>query len=124
MKNYTCKIKLSKYLDARIIELDNDETGKKERGIFIPIDINELFVTKDNQVISKTLVYRRYYTGDGNSHHIKPLFSKTHRDYIESLGFSSPFLATMRPTNMLDKFQSTSKKQSTIKKIDYQEEDL
>lgn len=108
MNNYLCRFKLSNFLDSRIIDIENDETGRLEKGIFIPLDRNDLFVTRNNQVIARLLVLKRRFTGDGNTHHIKPAYSKVHRDTIEGLGFSVPFLATMKPTRIFDNYQSNT----------------
>lgn len=96
--NFLCRLRLSSFLDARIIEVENDATRMQEKGLFIPIDINELYVTKTNMVYANALVYKRNYIGDGNSHHIKPKYSKKHRDYLETLGYDVPYIATMKPT--------------------------
>jgi hypothetical protein len=118
MKNYLCRLKLSSFLDARVVELDNEDTDVPERGIFIPIDKNELRVTKNNNVVLNLLVYHRNYTGDGNTHHMKPIFSKEYRSKLKELGYEVPYVATMKPTHILDKYTRIFKAKNKVKEED------
>ena len=94
--NFLAKFKLSGFLNSRVMDIENDD-GVMEKGIFIPIEMNELYVTPNNQVIAWLFVNERVHdTGDGYSHYIKLKLSKKHIDYLRELGYDSPYVGLMK----------------------------
>lgn len=120
MNNYLAKIKLSNYINSRVIEVENDD-GEREKGIFIPIDINGLFLTPRNQVISWMFVNEKLNeTGDGFSHYLKMKTNSKHLDYINALGYTTPYIGVMRSCSFSTKYHDTysKMKSSKVKNID------
>ena len=120
MNNYLAKVKLSNYINSRVIDIENDD-GEKEKGIFIPIDINGLFLTPRNQVISWLFVNERLSeTGDGFSHYIKMKTDNKHLEKMNALGYTTPYIGVMRSCTFYTKYHNAySKLQSTkVKNIE------
>lgn len=93
---YVAKLKLSNYINSRVVDLENDD-GEIEKGIFIPIEINGLFLSPRNQVISWLFLNEKLHdTGDGYSHYLRMKSDKKHVEYINSLGYNVPYLGLMR----------------------------
>lgn len=107
MNNYLAKFKLSNYINSRVMEITNDD-GELEKGIFIPIEINGLFLTPRNQVISWIFVNERLHdTGDGYSHYMKMKTDKKHVEYLDNMGYSTPYVGVMRSCSFSTKYHET-----------------
>ena len=120
MNNYLAKVKLSNYINSRVIDVVNDD-GEMEKGIFIPIDINGLFHTPRNQVISWLFINEKLSeTGDGFSHYIKMKTDSKHLEKLNALGYTTPYIGVMRSCTFFTKYHDTySKMQSTkVKNIE------
>ena len=117
--NYTMNINLSKFIDARIIESE-DNAGVSELGIFIPIAKNNLTQYRGNVYFNAFVTEKMYDTGDNKSHYIKQKVTKEHIEKLNSLGYDSPFLGSLRVENRYaPKFQSDVKyQQGKVKKIE------
>lgn len=102
--NYLAKLKLSNYINSRVIEVENDD-GVTEKGIFIPIEMNALFLTPRNQVISWVFVNEKLHdTGDGYSHYLRLKSDKRHVEYLKSLGYDVPYLGNMKTSTFETKY--------------------
>lgn len=115
MNNYLAKFKLSNYINSRVMEITNDD-GELEKGIFIPIEINGLFLTPRNQVISWIFVNERLHdTGDGYSHYMKMKTDKKHVEYLDNMGYSTPYVGVMRSCSFSTKYHETYAKMQSNK---------
>ena len=109
--NYLIKLKLSDYINSRVIEVENDD-GEKEKGIFIPLDINNLFVTVRNTVISWVFATQKMYDPiDNMSHYLKMKVDKSHKDKLKQLGYDPPYLGGMKETRIMTDYQIQKAKQ-------------
>lgn len=117
--NYEMNINLSKFLDARIIE-NEDNAGVSELGIFIPIAKNNLTQYRGNVYFNAFVTEKMYDTGDGKSHYIKQKTTKEHVQKLNDLGYETPYLGGLKPQNKYSpKFQNDSKyQQGKVKNID------
>ena len=103
--NYLIKLKLSDYINSRVIEVENDD-GEIERGIFIPLEINNLFVTVRNTVISWIFATKKLYEPiDNMSHYLKMKVDKNHKDKLKNLGYDPPYLGGMKETRIYTDYQ-------------------
>jgi hypothetical protein len=97
--NYEGMIKLSNFIGSKIIEVD-DGDGHKEWCLAIPMDRNGLVETKNHNVYCKVFINEQAYdTGRGNTHYLRQKTNDSHRKQLESLGYDTPYLGTMRPSN-------------------------
>lgn len=117
--NYTMNINLSKFIDARIIE-NEDNNGVSELGIFIPIAKNCLTQYRGNVYFNAFVTEKMYDTGDNKSHYIKQKVTKEHIKKLNDLGYESPFLGSLRvEKRYAPSFQSDAKyQQGRVKNID------
>lgn len=114
--NYLIKLKLSSFINSRVIELENDD-GVKEKGIFIPLEINNLFVSTRNTVISWIFATEKMRESiDGLSHYLKMKTSHEHLDKLKNLGYEPPYLGGMKQTNITTNYQ-IQKKHSQPKRV-------
>ena len=118
IENFLAKIKLSSYINSRVIEVENDD-GIKEKGIFIPIEINELFLTPRNNVISWVYMTQKLYEPiDGLTHYAKMKVSRNHLDKLGVMGYKPPYLGGMKPIKIFTSYQENKKWESrTPKKV-------
>lgn len=121
--NYIAKLKLSNYLNSRVIEVENDD-GIMEKGIFIPIDMNGLVLTPRNQVISWLFVNEKLHdTGDGYSHYLRIKTDIDHVKSIKDMGYDVPYMGNMKSsfftTQYHKKMETLTDKR--VKNIDYDE---
>lgn len=95
-KNYTMRFNLTGFLGSRIIDSENSD-GIVERGVFIPIDDNDLYVDPiTHHVLCEAFVNAKTYnSGDNKSHYIKQKPSKEHAEKLKSLGYKLPYLGSM-----------------------------
>ena len=107
MNNYVAKLKLSNFLGSKVIDYENDETGEFEKGIFIPLDLNGLFLTPRNQVIAWAFVNEKLHdTGDGFSHYLKLKTDKHHIKLLNELGYEAPYLGSMKTSTFFTQSQA------------------
>lgn len=105
-QNYEMRVKLSNFIDSRIVEQE-DDNGVMEKGIFIPIDKNALYVNDHNCVYFSAFVTEKVSnTGDNASHYIKQKTNREHIAVLNSLGYKTPNLGSMWEKNYRPKFQS------------------
>lgn len=104
-QNYEMRVKLSNFIDARIVEQE-DDNGVMEKGIFIPIEKNALYVNDHKCVYFSAFVTEKISnTGDNASHYIKQKTNKEHIATLNSLGYKAPNLGSMWEKNYRPKFQ-------------------
>lgn len=105
-QNYEMRVKLSNFIDSRIIEQE-DDNGVREKGIFIPIDKNALYVNDHNCVFFSAFVTEKIAnTGDSASHYLKQKTNKQHVAMLDSLGYKTPNLGSMWEKNYRPRFQN------------------
>lgn len=104
-QNYEMRVKLSNFIDSRIVEQE-DDNGVMEKGIFIPIEKNALYVNDHKCVYFSAFVTEKISnTGDGASHYIKQKTNKEHIATLNSLGYKAPNLGSMWEKNYNPRFQ-------------------
>lgn len=105
-QNYEIRVKLSNFIDSRIIEQE-DDNGVTEKGIFIPIEKNALYVNEHKCVFFSAFVTEKVTnTGDNASHYIKQKTNKQHVAMLDSLGYKTPNLGSMWEKNYNPRFQN------------------
>lgn len=117
--NYELNLNLSKFMDARIIE-NMDSAGVNELGIFIPLAKNDLRQFRGMVYVNAFVTEKIYDTGDDKSHYIKQKVSKSHVEKLDSLGYKTPYLGSLRvQRGNSPKFQSNEKyQQGRVKNIE------
>lgn len=106
-QNYEMRVKLSNFIDSRIVELE-DDNGVMEKGIFIPIDKNALYVNEHKNVYFSAFVTEKMSnTGDNASHYLKQKTNKEHIKFLNDLGYKAPHLGSMWEKNYNPKFQDS-----------------
>jgi hypothetical protein len=89
------RLKLTNFIGSKIVELENDD-GFMEKGLFIPIDRNELYKNERNDIFIQAFVNEKTTnTNDGASHYIKQKVSKSHLAVLRDLGYESPVLGVL-----------------------------
>jgi hypothetical protein len=89
------RLKLTNFIGSKIVELENDD-GFMEKGLFIPIDRNELYKNERNDIFIQAFVNEKTTnTNDGASHYIKQKVSKNHLAVLRDLGYESPVLGVL-----------------------------
>lgn len=103
--NYNLTFALTKFLGSRVVEME-DQEGFMERGIFIPLDMNGLHVTKKGNVNAYAFVSERMGVSvDGSSHYIRLKVPQESLKAIKKLGYELPFIGSMTPMNHTTKYQ-------------------
>ena len=92
---YKGSINLCKFLDARVI-VDEDDNGIAEKGIFIPIEKNNLYTRDGNVYLSLFIFPTIKAKFKAVSHFITQYVSASHYDKLKSLGYRAPFLGYMK----------------------------
>ena len=98
--NYTMKFVLTKLFGARVMEAE-DEEGHMEKGVFIPLDRNDLRIDPKGNVsvhcfVSKCFTNNKY---DYWTHYIKLKSSPTFVKKMNSLGYKMPYLGNLKAQN-------------------------
>lgn len=115
VNNYILDIKLTNFLDSRIIESE-DGDGHIERGVFIPLLKNGLHVDNRNNVIFSAFVNEKQtYSADGYTHTAILKSPKSFIEKLKSLGFQTMYLGRMRP-NIFQK-QNVKVQKSIIERV-------
>lgn len=95
--NYILAFKLTGLVGARIIEEENAD-GVMERGVFIPMEINNLMETEKHNVFVYGLVTEldKATANGGQSHYISQSTSPDHIQHLADMGYRIPYLGFMR----------------------------
>lgn len=97
--NYKIRINLTSFLGGKIVHLDNDD-GIPEKGVFIPIERNGLFVNADKKVIATCFANESYTLSEKNmSHYIALQVPRSQLEKLKSMGYEPPKLGGMYPAN-------------------------
>lgn len=103
--NYNLRIKLTKFLGSRIIDVE-DEDGILEKGVFIPLNMNGLHITKKGNVNAYAYVMERVGIAiDGSSHYIRLSVPKDSLISINKLGYDLPYIGELTPIDHITKYQ-------------------
>lgn len=104
-KNYTMRLLLTNFIGSRVIDFENED-GISEKGVFIPLDMNGLHETNRGNVAAHFFVTERMTaTRDGSSHYVKLKMPKESLERINSLGFETPFVGSMRYSSIKPSYQ-------------------
>ncbi len=104
-KNYTLRLLLTNFLGSRVMDVENQD-GISEKGVFIPLDMNGLHETDRGNVAFYAFVTERMTACiDGSSHYIKLKLKKDVLQKANELGYDTPFLGSMRPSNIQPSYQ-------------------
>ena len=103
--NYTLRLVLTNFLGSRVIDFENED-GISEKGVFIPFSLNGLHETERGNVSAHFFVTERLTAcRDGSSHYVKMKMSKDSLSYINNLGYETPYVGSMRPSNIKPSYQ-------------------
>ena len=105
--NYTLTLKLSNYIGAKIMPIENDE-GFIEDCLVIPIDKNDLYVSKNKNVYS-SLFMTNTYNGNlkGWTHYLRLKMCGDKYRKLLSLGYDVPYLGNGKPSWWNDNVKKT-----------------
>lgn len=124
--NYNLTFNLTKFLGSRVVDMENQD-GFMERGVFIPLDMNGLHVTKRGNVNAYAFVSERMgISVDGSSHYLRLKVPQEALKEINKLGYELPYIGCMKPFNHTTKYQYDKMKERAhvnINKINRCEED-
>lgn len=101
MADYESKlltINLKKFHGARIVE-EYDEDDHLERGIFIPIDRNELYVDKRKNVLVFGYVNKNHKFPNEESYQILHSTSNSFYNKMKELGYGRLVIGNIRKSN-------------------------
>lgn len=105
-KNYTLRILLTNFLGSRVMDIENQD-GIMERGVFIPLDINGLHETDRGNVAFYAFVTERMTACiDGSSHYVKLKMNADSLKRINEMGYETPYIGNMRPSNIKPSYQT------------------
>lgn len=92
-------INLLKFIDARVLTIEEDENGERVDGIFIPIQKNGVRVTKRSAYAQSYMTPLRYTSDKHHSHYLRMQLPKNdYFKYVKDLGYSAPVLGYAVPT--------------------------
>lgn len=120
--NYIIKISLTNFFAADVIEHEDAE-GDVVKGVFIPIDKNDLRLGKNNSVSAYAFVNRCTLTGqkyDYWTHYFRLKTSNAFASKMKSLGKKMPYLGNMKKSRWI--FNKSAYDKSLVKKSDYEQE--
>lgn len=95
--NNKLTIHLTEFKQARVIEVENDE-GELEKGVFIPLQWNDLHETRKGTVSAQIAMFERknnYYYGQ--THSLVPMWSARFRDKMTNIGEKADFIGYAVP---------------------------
>ena len=116
-ENGVAKIVLTNFIGSKVIEVE-DDYGRPQKGVFIPLDMNDLRVTFKGKVncyafVTKTVCPEQY----GWSHFLKlkarPDFCKK----LKELGYDTPYLGNFKYQNNIA--YKYNYKKSLVKNTEY-----
>jgi hypothetical protein len=122
MGNFLANIRLTGFLESRIIE-DETNDGRRQKGVFIPLEINGLKLYHDKSVYAPLYVMQRRVPHKGVTHYLRQKVSKDHLEDLKELGHELCYLGDMRPyyafkTN--DKIDGSVNRVSNFNESDYE----
>lgn len=125
--NYTLRLRLMQLLGSRVIDVENAD-GFMEKGVFIPLELNGLSVTKHGNVALYAYVTERMAaTRDNSTHYLKLKLNRDSLKKINELGYSLPFIGEMTPSKASPKhqrdFYSNDERVKTGYSLDYDKDD-
>jgi hypothetical protein len=98
MGHYIGSIRLTGFHEARIIEDDTND-GRRQVGVFIPLDINGLKVHHNMSVYAPLYLMERRLPYKGVTHYFRQRGDKHYTQQLEDLGLELAYLGEMRPYN-------------------------
>ena len=118
--NYVLKFCLTNFFGSTIIEHE-DGDGDMCKGVFIPIDKNDLRLGMKNTVnaycfVNKTMIAGKKY--DWWSHYLKLKVSKNFANKLKSLGINIPYMGNMKKSYY--KFNAEAYNREVVKNKDYE----
>lgn len=104
--NYTVQLKLSNYIGAKIMDIENDE-GFIEPCLVIPIDTNDLSVSKNKDVYA-TMFMTRTVNGNlkGWTHYLRMKAGRERYNKLKSLGYDMPYLGNAKPSSWVENLKA------------------
>lgn len=94
MKNYELVMKISNFIDTRIMDLE-DNDGNTEKCLVIPLEKNGMNVSSNNHVYCKFFVNERTYGEGKATHYLRVKLSKKVVAKLEALGYKTPYMGLM-----------------------------
>jgi hypothetical protein len=113
MSHYLGNIRLTGFLESRIIE-DETNDGRRQKGVFIPLEINGLKLYHDMSVYAPVYIMQRRIPHKGTTHYIRQKVSKDHLRQLEELGIELSYLGDMRPYY---KFKTDDKRDGSVNRV-------
>lgn len=99
--SYILKFTLTNFFGAHISDVQSPD-GDIERCVCIPIDKNDLVVSRNNRVNSYAFVNRSFVaTKDNWSHYLQMKSSSSFANKQKSLGYKMPYLGNLKPYNVI-----------------------
>lgn len=95
--NNKLTIRLTDFKKARVVEVE-DEEGELEKGVFIPLNWNDLHETRTGVVSCQIAMFERknnYYYGQ--THSLVPMWSGRFRNKMVALGCKPDFVGFATP---------------------------
>ena len=97
MATYEMTIYLSNFVGARTA-IQEDENGKEEYGVFIPIERNAIVRAKDGRWLTWGLVQELDIPMAGFTHRVVHKTNPEHHGKLKAQGLEAPWIARMKPT--------------------------
>lgn len=116
---YEASIKLTSFMESRIINYENAD-GVTVRGVFIPLEANNLKEYKSNVVIAKAFINPSTVANSyGWTHYIQMKGEKSFVQRIKDLGYKGmPILGNLRKTKFAPKYVNNQAEK--VKVSDYE----
>jgi hypothetical protein len=104
LNGYMISINLLKFIDARLLTIEEDENGERVEGLFIPIEKNGVRVTKKCAYMQAYMTPLRYTSDKHHSHYLRMQLPKNdYFKYVKELGYSAPVIGYSIPTTFSEK---------------------
>ena len=97
MATYEMTLYLSNFIGSRVVSQE-DENGKEEFGIFIPIERNALVRSNTNKYLTWGFVQEQDVQSNGFTHRVVQKTNPGHMIRLEEQGINPPTIARMKPT--------------------------
>ena len=100
LANYNiAKIKLTNFFDARIIE-DEASEGRIEKGLFIPLDKNDLRIGRHNEICAWLWVNKSFVANEeGWTHYFQLRSSESFAKKMNEMGYKMPYMGYIKPAS-------------------------
>lgn len=120
LNNYIIYFKLNGFYGSKVVELENEKTGRIEKGIFIPFDVNELKPNKKGnyivQCFANEWLFARGYKNQTHSLRLK--LSGRILNLFKKNGWDSPRMGYM--TRSFAEYMPYVEKEEKVKLSDYE----